>query len=121
MTDYPFSLIMPQNEQELKKIVCEAVKFGRETVCPNFKYCAMDSEFTGWLYLSDSFYNVLEKAKKESSNGSLWYVCEIMCCDDKTYRLFIKYSYLDGERDFHDARPFVHFDYVALNSVIVKL
>ena len=111
---------MPKNEQELKEIVCKAVKFGRESVCPNFKYCAMDSEFTGWLYLSDSYYNILEKAKKGSGNGSLWYVCEIMRCGDKTYRLFIKCSYQDGEC-LNVARPFVHFDYVASNSVIVKL
>lgn len=111
---------MPQNEQELKEIVCKAIKFGRESVCPNFKYCAMDSEFTGWLYLSDSFYNVLEKAKNGSSNGSLWYVCEIICCVDKTYRLSIKSSYQNGESRYA-ARLFVHFDYVASNSVIVKL
>lgn len=88
-------------------------KKSRESVCPNYRYCVVDSNIN-CCWLTDDYEKAMMKAKSESYSVHKWYVCEIKKTFDDTYRTYIDGFFCDGryyERIDHN--EFLHYDYIA--------
>lgn len=117
------------SDDDLKNMLYNAEKHGREIVDPLFKYCVFSSRMNGTLYLTDDYAKALEKGKSLSISDDcyeFWEIYSIEKIYDGSYKLFKDCYYLKGE--FHESskyvsdKEFLHFDYIRnLFEKIVKI
>lgn len=99
-------------KDDLKNIVYNAEKRGREAVRPLYKYCVVDSDIT-YCYVTDDIGKAMEKAASLSKTSSdFQYVLNIRQANDGNYKTFYEARYYEGNWYDTDMRYFLHFDYI---------
>lgn len=97
---------------DLKNIVYNAEKRGREAVRPLYKYCVVNSDIE-YCYVTDDIGKAMEKAASLSKTSSdFQYVLNIRQANDGSYKTFYEAIYDDGKWCNTDMRDFLHFDYI---------
>ena len=95
-----------------KDIEYSIKKAARESVNPNYRYCAADHQIRHF-YLTDDISDAMQFAANKSMNG-MWYVLEIRQAKDGSYKTFIDCIYSDKHYyERTDYKDFLHFDYIA--------
>lgn len=100
------------SQEDLKNIVYNAEKRGREAVRPLYKYCVVDSDIR-YCYVTDDIGKAMEKAASLSKTSSdFQYVLNIRQANDGSYKTFYEARYYEGKWYDTDMRDFLHFDYI---------
>lgn len=110
--------------KDMDSKIALAIRKGRESINPLFKYCVFNTRIKGPVFVTDSLEKAMEKAKclSLSERYSFYEVCSIRKVDDETYKLFKECYYNDGIYYDGNDEEFLHFDYIRqLCTEIVKL
>lgn len=115
------------NEGEIiihKNELYTKLKYAKESVNPNYKYCVVDAEINE-CYLTQDLFTAMKKAKSLSIiKDDFSYVLEIRKVNDGTYRTFKIFAYdNDYYKDYGYGEMFLHFNYIAervLTPIILK-
>ena len=115
------------NEGEIiihKNELYNKLRYAKESVNPNYKYCVTDAGFNE-CYLTQDLFTAMKKAKALSIiNNEFSYVLEIRKVQDGTYKTFKIGAYdNDYYKDYGDGEMFLHFNYIAervLNPIVLK-
>ena len=110
MVDYTAMVL----DRQLESVVRMRERKARESVNPNYKYCAVDCEiYECWL--TDDIGAAMQKAHTMAvSNRSIWYVLKIYKAKDETYKTTIDCCYYDdGSYIERSDGDFLHFDFIA--------
>ena len=95
-----------------KDIEYSIKKDARESVNPNYRYCAVDHQIRQF-YLTDDVSDAMQFAANKSMSD-MWYVLEIKQVKDGSYKTFIDCIYYDKHyQERTDYKDFLHFDYIA--------
>lgn len=99
-------------QEDLKNIVYNAEKRGREAVRPLYKYCVVDSDIN-YCYVTDDLGRAMERAASLSKTSSdFQYVLNIRQANDGSYKTFYEARYDNGKWCDIDMHDFLHFDYI---------
>lgn len=115
------------NEGEIiihKNELYTKLKYAKESVNPNYKYCVVDAEINE-CYLTQDLFTAMKKAKALSLlKDDFCYILEIRKVKDGTYRTFKIGAYNnDYYKDYGYGEMFLHFNYIAervLTPIILK-
>ena len=98
-------------QEDLKNIVYNAEKRGREAVCPLYKYRVIDSDIK-YCYVTDDISKAMEKAASLSKTSGPHSVFNIRKANDGSYKTFYEAIYYEGKYNDTDLQDFLHFDFI---------
>lgn len=104
-------------DQIFKNYVDARMRYARESVNPNYKYCVCNNSF-GTIWLTDDLDAAMRFASTQSKLNTRtgFSVMKIVQKNDGTYITIKECWYRDGEYYDGDGHYFLHYNYIAQNA-----
>ncbi len=110
---------LPKLQHGLKDVLYNTAKKARESVNPNYRWCALRDPIAE-VWLTDDETQAMTFAANRSKDGSVWNICKIKPAKDG-YRTYINAACANGHYREQPELKYLHFDYIARHASVHKI